>query len=203
MAEQLILDLSETEDWRVIVGDPNYEVGSLGRVRRATDSFYPNSVRLRTTAGRILTLSPDGSGRLRVTLTAQNKRIRVATLVCTAFHGHRPSPKHVVAHWDGNNQNNVPNNVRWATHKENNEDSVRLGEKCRGERHGCAKLRAIDIPVIFGLLAEGWSQQRIADKFGVSRSSVQCIKDGRSYAYRNPSAATVGRSPIPVTASPC
>lgn len=51
----------------------------------------------------------------------------VHRLVCEAFHGPRPSPKHQVRHLDGNPQNNRADNLCWGTAKENGEDRVRHG----------------------------------------------------------------------------
>lgn len=51
----------------------------------------------------------------------------IHTLVCLAFHGPKPTPKHQVAHKDCNKMNNGYLNLRWATPKENIADSIILG----------------------------------------------------------------------------
>ena len=43
----------------------------------------------------------------------------VHRIVATAFHGHKPSEKHVVDHIDTNRRNNRPENLRWITKLEN------------------------------------------------------------------------------------
>ena len=40
-------------------------------------------------------------------------------LMCTAFHGEKPSPGHEVDHIDLDPTNNRPENLRWLTHKVN------------------------------------------------------------------------------------
>jgi hypothetical protein len=45
--------------------------------------------------------------------------IYIHEIVCTAFHGKRPSPDHQVNHIDGNPLNNHPNNLEWLTRSEN------------------------------------------------------------------------------------
>lgn len=64
-----------------------------------------------------------------ITVNNHGKRISmmVHVLVCTTFHGEKPSSKHEVRHLDGNRKNNTPNNLRWGTRSENIRDSIRHG----------------------------------------------------------------------------
>lgn len=51
-----------------------------------------------------------------------NRRLgnmKVHRLVCEAFHGPAPSPRHVVIHIDENGLNNRPENLMWGTQKQN------------------------------------------------------------------------------------
>src|SRR3982751_5117101 len=50
------------------------------------------------------------------------RMVRVHRMVAEAFHGPAPTPKHEVAHWDGDPANNRAANLRWATSKENKAD---------------------------------------------------------------------------------
>lgn len=45
--------------------------------------------------------------------------VRVHRIIATAFHGHPPTPEHVVDHIDTNRRNNRPDNLRWLTRLEN------------------------------------------------------------------------------------
>lgn len=45
--------------------------------------------------------------------------IKVHQAVCEAFHGPKPFPEAVVIHLDENAHNNRPENLKWATQKEN------------------------------------------------------------------------------------
>jgi hypothetical protein len=172
MAEDIIF-----EEWRTVVGFPDYAVSSLGRVKRVTPSRHKGSV------DRILSLITGKDGRVNVGIVHKGAKIRVSILVCTAFYGSRPSPQHEVAHWDGDPTNNIKTNLRWATHKENGADTRRYGGMPRGSKHYISKLSEQQIPEIRNMLAAGISQQKIADHFGVSRTSIQCVKDGRSYGW--------------------
>lgn len=47
------------------------------------------------------------------------KNYKVHRLVCEAFHGPAPEGKSRVLHRDENSHNNVPDNLKWGTQKEN------------------------------------------------------------------------------------
>jgi hypothetical protein len=47
------------------------------------------------------------------------KTLKVARLVCEAFHGPSPADKPVCMHLDENARNNRPENLAWGTQKEN------------------------------------------------------------------------------------
>ncbi len=47
------------------------------------------------------------------------KTFKIAQLVCEAFHGPKPFPKAVTIHLDEDPSNNVPDNLKWGTQKEN------------------------------------------------------------------------------------
>ena len=52
-----------------------------------------------------------------------------------------------------------------------------------GEKHVNAKLTEADIPCIFRLRSEGWSQQRIANRFLVSFSLIHLVLCRRRWAH--------------------
>jgi hypothetical protein len=101
----------------------------------------------------------DKDGYQHVTLRKDgaDKRFAVHVIVCTAFHGPRPSDRHQAAHNDGDPGNNRVSNLRWATPKENQADRRRHGTaergdggrfiKCRGTADMVRKARAAGIPI--------------------------------------------------------
>jgi hypothetical protein len=121
-----------SEEWRVIESHPAYAVSSFGRVTRIEGD------RGRYLDGRLLSPATHRGGYQAVTLCRHDgkKTLKVHRLVCEAFHGPCPPDKECVAHRDGNPQNNRPENVYWATYKENAADKERHGTVARGDRNG-------------------------------------------------------------------
>lgn len=164
-------------EWRSIPGWPEYEVSDAGRVRRIVPG------RRGSPAGE---LKPTlfKCGYFVVTLCAL-PRIRkryVHELVCESFHGPKPSPRHEVGHRDGVYTNNVKDNVRWVTRKENCDDSDRHGTRLRGDRQNGAKLTAEDVRAIRQRL-DCEQQKIIAEAYGVSPSTIQHIAAGNTWRH--------------------
>jgi hypothetical protein len=69
---------------------------------------------------------PDGYYQVTLRTTgAEIKRFPVHSLVAFAFIGPPPFPWYQVAHNDGHPDNNVPNNLRWATASGDQKDRFR------------------------------------------------------------------------------
>lgn len=191
------------ETWQTIRIAPDYEVSSLGRVRRATPDKYGRRQ-------KVLSQSPCGrTGYPRVNLFVDGRHIvrYVHPLVCEAFHGPKPTAKHQAAHYDGSKDNNAAENLRWATPWENSQDSIRHGTRPKGDEHPARKR-----PEIVRRGDRHWSRMKpekvargdangmrteegraraeairaatgsgkeIAARFGVSRSLVSEIRSGK------------------------
>jgi hypothetical protein len=175
-----------SEEWRVVSGFPDYEVSDRGRVRRITDAFWGRwrTKTLRTPAGFFLKAYPI-NGYPVVALFKNGKRYNkgIHILICTAFHGEKPTPNHEVAHWDGDRTNFSINNLRWVTAKENCEDGIRLGRTQRGEKSYRAKLNANNILEIRRLLGSGQRLVSIANEYGVTPECIASIRDGKSWGW--------------------
>jgi hypothetical protein len=85
----------------------------------------------------------------------RNHTIAVHIVVCSAFHGPRPSTKHCVAHGNGDCHDNRPENLRWATVTENHADKALHGTSSAGSKNGMAKFTEADIRAIRKLGATG------------------------------------------------
>ncbi|ENV5883854.1 HNH endonuclease signature motif containing protein [Enterobacter kobei] len=87
----------------------NYEVSNLGKVRN-------------TKTGNVLSGGISKStGYYKVSLYVDEKvkTIEIHSLVCTAFHGTKPSKGYVVDHIDKNKLNNEASNLHWITYSAN------------------------------------------------------------------------------------
>jgi hypothetical protein len=179
------------ERWLPVVGyEGFYEVSDLGRVRSVNRVFIRSDGRKQGRRGRVLVPSLTGSKRTYPSVGLRlGHRRAIHALVCEAFHGPRPTPTHEVAHWDGDPSNNRAGNLRWATQSENQQDSIRHGTKYshpvdsqRGELNMNARLTAAQVSEIRRLWNSGGiTQVRLADTFGVSKSSIYNIVRGVSW----------------------
>lgn len=147
-------------------------MSNYGRVRNAR-------------TGEILKRTLNRNGYLCAELWKGGRRKKrvVGGLVLEAFRCPRP-PKHQASHIDGNRQNNRLENLMWETQVDNEKRKVGHGTKIRGSRIGTAKLdekkvRAIkDEPDTPGGV--------LATRYGVSRSTIQSIRRGDTWAHITP-----------------
>lgn len=129
------------EEWRPIPGYQAYEASSHGRVR-SVDRVVPagpGGKGRHAVKGVILSQRETPKGHLHVKLYQDNmgRAVGVHRLVCHAFHGDPPTPKHQAAHRDGNPKNNHYDNLYWATQSQNLLDSVRHGTHWFAKRTHC------------------------------------------------------------------
>lgn len=170
------------EQWRPIPGHENtYSVSSFGRLRR--DGAGGGAK-----IGRILSPRFDGpnkSGYSRADLYKNGipNRVLIHRLVASVFLGPAPSPKHEVAHNDGNPSNNLLVNLRWATPSENQLDRRTHETDNRGVRNGRSKISLKDVPVIRSMLWAGITQQKIAAAYGLSQQQVSSIKRRKVWGW--------------------
>ena len=118
------------EVWRSIENYDNYVVSSFGRVKN-------------TKTGKVLKASDNGHGYLIIDLyeNAIRKSYQVHRLVANAFINN-PDDKNCVDHKDNNRTNNRISNLRFATIKENNQNSKLSSRNTSGCKGVCFDKRA-------------------------------------------------------------
>jgi len=124
---------------------------------------------------------PKGKGYFAVSLCHNNVKVTksVHRLVCMAFHGMPPTSTSQTRHLDGDNQNNLPSNLRWGTQEENYQDRKAHGTECKGEKHPASKFTDAERRHIQWAVRKGLSSQRHAARvLGVSQASIGGIVHG-------------------------
>ena len=106
LAEELAdLKLELKERWVEIEADPEYDISSLGRVRKRKNGFMPR-----------ISVHQGNGGYYHVRLNGKSYLLH--RLLAQAFIPN-PENKPEVDHIDGNKLNNCLSNLRWCTHAEN------------------------------------------------------------------------------------
>lgn len=112
------------EVWKPCVTFPEILASNLGRI------LLPASTAKMPHGGiRTYTPKPSFGNPTKSSKTARHVymgkyaykfgNLKVHRLVCEAFHGPRPSPKHVVIHLNEDATDNRAENLKWGTQKEN------------------------------------------------------------------------------------
>ena len=122
-------------------------------------------------------------GYLKVTLSKNGdcKKFYLHRLVAIQFIENSTNLPQV-NHKDGNKLNNNINNLEWCTKQENQSHAVRTGLMQRGQDRPSAKLTEAEVLEIYklkGIL----KAQDIANKYNVSKNTINCILRGSKWAY--------------------
>lgn len=130
------INTDSVEVWKPIPGWDGYEASSFGRVRSVdmmiAKVWYGGVRKPALHRGRVLSsrkCSRTGYFKVSVSIRSTRKSVTksVHQLVCLAFHGEKPDWAECVAHNNGNRDDNTPDNLRWATNKQNAEDRIAHG----------------------------------------------------------------------------
>ena len=155
------------ENWKNIDGyEGLYEVSDAGRIK----SHRGSEIKLR----------PALNGYLRVWLYRKSdftyKPFTAHRLVAEAFIPN-PENKPFVNHKNGNKMDNNVKNLEWCTQSENQLHAFRTGLQVgnKGSRNGQAKLTELQVAQIRSASVEYKNHQQIADKYGVSRRTINRI----------------------------
>lgn len=145
---------------------------------------------LEWTAGR----SRDGYGKF----APAHKSVRAHRVAWELAHGPIPACLHVLHRCDnplcvdvehlflGTNEDNIRDRDAKGRHVAPRGEAHRARMRevaARGERHCCAKLNDASVRSIRQLRDEGWTQRRLATKFGVSPSHIWSILARKTWAH--------------------
>lgn len=135
----------EPEAWMPIEGyEGLYEISSYGRVR-SVERLVPRAKGMYPVHARILRPSRDRKGYQFVNLWKGNvaKNRKIHRLVARAFvPGYAPGLW--ALHSDGDNQNNVPSNLRWGDSTDNTLDMVKHGVHNHARKTHCKNDHALE-----------------------------------------------------------
>lgn len=167
------------EIWKNIIGYPNYQISSFGRVKSKERMITDSLGRKRCVRSRILKQG-DSMGYAFVNLikNGEANSVKVHVLVAEAFLGQRPDGCDV-CHKNGNKKDNNVDNLEYGTRSKNNLDNYRI--------NGCVtknqKLTVDEVKEIKKQLQQGVSQRKLALKYGVCKSTIAAIKFKELYGW--------------------
>ena len=113
-------------------------------------------------------------------MTESLQHARRAVLVCRAFHGEKPEGM-TVRHLDGNNTNDRPYNLAWATQRVNQADKITHGTSLRGSRNHRTKLTEDDVRFIRAHPERAYLD--LAAELGVTHGAISGVRSGKTWAW--------------------
>ena len=165
------------EIWKVVPFNTRYEVSNLGRVRGGVTGGIKKNIK--RSDGYIGVGFYSNPFKSRVYL--------VHRLVLLSFIGSPPTKKHQAAHWDGNKENNILTNLRWATQSENNLDKKRHGTftnpRMLGEANHKAKLTEEKVRQVRQLHASGHTIRSLSRKFNITYQAMKAVVQRKHWAH--------------------
>lgn len=112
----------------------------------------------------------DGYGTLRV----NGKDYKAHRYACIQKYGEIPSGQ-LICHRCDNPSCCNPEHMFLGTIQDNNSDRDKKGRQAKGAKNGSAKLTEHNVRQIRRLSAEGYSQTRLAEIFGVKQTTISVI----------------------------
>lgn len=179
------------EIWKTVEGyDGYYEVSNLGRMRtwkrkeckwknpHSNKRLVPHIIRghIRKHGYTVFTLRK---------LDQTKKTFLLHRIVAYAFLGSPTNGQTDVAHLDGNPGNNILTNLKWTTHKENQDMMSIHGTMQYGEKSVTCVLTLEQVLYIREYCKMGirGSQRRMSEKFKISPAQIHRIVHGKRWIH--------------------
>lgn len=173
--------------WKICEENPNYEISNTGLVRN-------------TSTKEVLKPKKHSAGYLCINLYKSGEKPKtrlIHRLVAAAF---LPNPEDLpqINHLDGDKHNNYLENLEWCSRSSNVNHAYFSGATGVMGFHGRSSITLATIVQIRMKYATGaYTQQQLADEYGIGRSTVSAItlkktwkidngQQGPTKAYRNP-----------------
>jgi hypothetical protein len=157
-----------------------YEASSIGRVRSMYHASGKRKGILRDEP-RLVKSHANNYGYIGVHLS-HGKYRTIHDLVLESFIGKRPIGLQC-AHLNGKRSDNRIENLAWVTCKENHRHLRLHGTVLLGSRNPSAKLDEKNVLIIKRLLTLGIPMTQIAGMYGVTRTTIQKIRDGLRWTH--------------------
>lgn len=173
-----------TSDMRDIPGFDGYLADSIGNVY----SKWGHGVRrgIQPTVQRQMkpTFARNGYLIIGVRPTGEEKFIRtgVHRLVCAAFHGKPPTPKHTTSHKNGDRTDNRAANLCWETQAENLARKQDHGTHDRGFNNSRASIDKDTFTKIWELLDSGRTPTEVGETLNLTPRFIRRVRSGDRYA---------------------
>lgn len=153
-------------------------------IEKGKNLRWLNEVALMHSGNECLTWPFDRNVKGYGRITIKNRRHAAHRVVCERVHGLPPSPEYDAAHSCGNGHLGcvTPAHIRWLSRRENILEKNVHGTMARGSRHGNATMNeetALSVKSLLGSM----TQQKIAERLGVTRSAVRDIKIGKTWGW--------------------
>lgn len=172
-----------SEEWRDIPSyEGLYQVSNLGGVKSLPKAVLDPSGRVRRYGERILKQQPVNKyGHLKVGLYKDGvcTELLVHRLVLMAF-VRLPRDGEEALHGDGDPKNNLLQNLRWGSSKENSEDCLSHGTIARGIDLPQTKLSVEDVLLI---REDDRPSTLIAKEYGVNARHIRGIKSNKYWKH--------------------
>lgn len=158
------------EEWRLLPKWDNYEVSSLGRLRK-------------TKSKKIIKGCLDSTGYWATNLSQDGRRryLRFHVAVLEAFVGPRGDFAGC-RHKDGNPKNNRLENLEWSSAQDNSDDQVKHGTRRTGEKQA-TKLSAAQVLDMRRRAQNGEAVESFAAEYNVSPHYARSVVNGRKWAH--------------------
>lgn len=162
-----------------------YEVSNLGRVKSCARVVEDSRTGFRTKSEKMLKLTQDSAGYLKVTLykgTNHKEVWKVHRLVAYHFCPKLPGNE-IVNHIDNVKTNNKSSNLEWTTSLGNNQHMIAQGRGYfpSGEESSSAKVTSSQVTEILRLSSEGFPQSKIGSLFNLSQQQISKIVTGKRW----------------------